>query len=616
MNVSEYIAHYLAQKGCEKVFMLTGGGAMFLNDALSFNEKIQPVFCHHEQACSMAAEGYARIASKPGVLNVTTGPGGINALNGVFGAFTDSVPMLILSGQVKKATHLRSSPVEGLRQLGDQEVDIISMATPVCKHAESLFDPLTVPARLAHAWALCQSGRPGPVWLDIPIDVQSAPLPNDLVTQGLSGAFDSLAQETNSEWISGEALELQAKDIATQIAKAKRPLMLWGTGVRVSNTQDILLQVGEALQCPIATAWTHDTLASDHPLHAGRPGTIGTRVGNFTLQSADLLVVLGSRLNIRQTSYNFESFAKNAKVIHIDIDPAEFRKNTVKIDQTLCADLNLVAPALLKASQAYKAKHSNELHASWLQWIQDRKSQYPDTPPSALMNNGTREAYINPYAFVSYLAKQLPSNSILATGNASACIMPFQSAHLKKGMRLFSNSGSASMGYDIPAAIGASVAAPDSNVICLAGDGSAQMNIQELETIVRLNLNVKVVILDNEGYLSIKSSQNNFFKRQTGSGPDSGVKFPDYVKVALAYDLPAVKIDALGWQEKLRSALQTPGPLLIHAKLDPDQGFEPRMSSRRLEDGSIVSPELEDMHPFLDPEELKRAMDVSSTESQ
>ena len=611
MNVSQYIAQYLALKGAGHVFTLTGGGAMFLNDALGFHEGLRAVYCHHEQACAMAAEGYARIKGSPGVVNVTTGPGGVNALNGVFGAFTDSIPMLVLSGQVKRATHLRSNPKPGLRQLGDQEVDIVAMAAPVCKWAHSLLDPLEAPAALAKAWALCQSGRPGPVWLDIPIDVQSSELPEELCRQGLEGAFDEIEPETNPSWLRDQALALATESVAEQIAKAKRPLMLWGTGVSLAGQAGALLQAAQTLDCPIATAWTHDTLESAHRLHAGRPGTIGTRAGNFALQACDLLVVLGSRLNVRQTSYNFPSFAKNAKIIHVDIDPAELSKGSVRVDEPICADLKTFAPRLAQAAATSKALGLVPKGA-WLAWIASRKAAYPDTPPAAREHGGTRNEFINPYAFVEALADALPDRAAMAVGNASACIVPFQAAKLRAGMRLFSNSGSASMGYDIPAAIGAAIADPTRMVACLAGDGSAQLNIQELETIARLRLNLKVVILDNQGYLSIKSSQSNFFGRLAGCGPDSGVGFPDYVKVAQAYGLPAVSIDADDWRAKLEQALAQPGPLLIHAKLDPSQGFEPRMSSRRLPDGQIVSPELEDMHPFLPPEELQAAMDVSS----
>jgi acetolactate synthase-1/2/3 large subunit len=503
---------------------------------------------------------------------------------------------------------LRSTPVAGLRQLGDQEGDILAMAAPVCKWTHSLLDPLDAPAIIAKAWMLCQQGRPGPVWIDIPIDLQSSHLPDLLAERGLAGAFDSLSSE-QSPWASGHELAKAADDIARQIAHATRPLMLWGSGVGISGCSDALRDFAEAMDCPVCTAWTHDTLESAHRLHAGRPGTIGTRAGNLSLQSADLVVVLGSRLNVRQTSYNFPSFAKNARIIHVDIDPAEFKKPGVRIDQTLCADLRTLATELVLA--AARMTPSAPSKKNWIAWIADRKQHFPNVPPSVARGQMGRDNFINPYAFVDRLVRELPHDAIIATGNASACILPFQCAEISRGQRLFSNSGCASMGYDIPAAIGAAVAAPRRTVICLAGDGSAQLNIQELETIARLRLPIKIVILDNQGYLSIRSSQSNFFGRLAGCSPESGVGFPDYVLLAQAYGLRGFLLDlSMDWQSALRDEISKPGPCLIRALLDPQQGFEPRMSSRRLPDGSIVSPELEDMHPFLEREELALAMNL------
>lgn len=597
MRVSEFIAQYLADQGADTVFTLTGGGAMFLNDAIAFEGRLRPVYCHHEQACAMAAEGYARVSGSPGIINVTTGPGGVNALNGVYGAYTDSIPMIILSGQVKRATHLLATPVPGLRQLGDQEVDIAAMARPVCKEVISLLDPQEAPAAIARAWALCQSGRPGPVWIDIPIDVQSAdigepaaPAPLALAQPGLDDA---------------QTLANAASDIARQLLSARRPLILMGTGARLSGEHQAIVAFAERHGIPVATAWTHDTIESSHPLFAGRPGTIGTRSGNFALQACDLLLVLGSRLNIRQTSYNFASFAKNAKIIQVDIDRAETQKPIVAPHQALIADLRDFVPALAQAASL--APIAQEPSA-WARWIQERKARYPlvGTHQRAVQDDGR----INPYYFVEELFKLAREGDIVATGNASACIIPFQIAPILKGMRLFSNSGSASMGYDIPAAIGAAIAAPGQRVICIAGDGSAQLNIQELQTIAHYGLNIKIVILANDGYLSIRSSQANFFKRQTGESAASGVSFPDFCKVAAAYGLPSADIAGEDFHSALAQALAADGPMLINARLDGTQGFEPRMSSRQMPDGSIVSPSLEDMHPFLPADELASAMDI------
>jgi len=613
MRVSEYIAQFLAEKNAERVFMLTGGGAMFLNDALTHQEGLQPVYCHHEQACAMAAEGFARVKNGPGVINVTTGPGSINALNGVFGAFTDSIPLLILSGQVKRETHLVCTPVAGLRQLGDQEVDIVSMSKPITKESMTLKDPLQVRAVIERAWALCQHGRPGPVWIDIPIDVQSSQVDAETLV-AWDGALPDIAHLAT-----GVALNDKAAHLLGLIARSTRPLFLLGTGARLSGQHEAIVKTAERLGIPMATAWAHDTVPSDHPLFAGRPGTIGTRQGNFAIQAADLVIVFGSRLNIRQTGYNFDSFAKNAHLVQIEIDEAETRKPTYRPSEALIADLRDFAPLLLKKAQ--ESSIPPVIFSQWREWIAQKREQFPALDARERPWNGR----INPYVFIKELFKLARPGDVVATGNASACIIPFQIAPIVKGARLFSNSGSASMGYDIPAAVGSAFALHhlDANkggqqtgrVWALAGDGSAQMNIQELQTIRHYNLPLKVIILNNEGYLSIRSSQANFFKRLAGEGPTSGVTSPNFSKIAAAYGLPSVRIEQENFAEELKAAIEAPGPGLIEVMLDPNQGFEPRVSSRQLPDGKILSPQLEDMHPFLSADELAEAMNFPDQKS-
>ena len=593
--VATYLAQRLAANGHRHAFLVTGGGAMFLNDALCHQAEMAPVFFHHEQAAAMAAEAYARIANHPPVLNVTTGPGGINAMNGVFGAWTDSVPMIVISGQVKRATCLATTPVPGLRQLGDQESETISMVRGITKYAAVVDRAEDIAWHLDQALHLAMSGRPGPVWLDIPIDVQSA-LINPATLRRFAPATDPLAIPPRAAII----------EIAQRLRAARRPVILAGSGVRCARAVAEFETLIRRLGIPVATAWAHDLIASDDPLFCGRPGTIGTRAGNFAIQNADLILILGSRLNIRQVSYNWQAFAPHAFKIQVDIDPAEFAKPTVRPDMVVAADLKPFLEALSARLETWSAPAA---HAEWLAWCRQRVARYPSVQP------WQREVKdkINPYHFVEELFDRLDTDDIVACGNATATIVPFQAGHIKTGMRMFANSGSASMGYDLPAAIGAWFGAVAERgtlhrVICLAGDGSIMMNLQGLQTIAHHGLPIKIFVLNNSGYLSIKTSQTNFFGRLAGSGPGSGVSFPDFVAVATAFGIPARRLASADFPDRLAEVLDMDGPCLCDVILDETQGFEPRMNSRKLDDGSIVTPPLEDMFPFLDREELAANM--------
>lgn len=595
VTVARYIANRLAECGIRHAFMVTGGGTMFLNDALCHQPGLTPVFFHHEQAAAMAAEAYARIASMPPVLNVTTGPGGINAMNGVHGAWTDSIPMLVLSGQVKRATCLATTPVPGLRQLGDQEGEPVRMAQAITKYAAVVERAEDIAWHLDQALHLALSGRPGPVWLDVPIDVQSAPV-DPLSLWRWTPAPESVP----------DGWKDHVATVVRRLRDARRPVILAGSGVRCAGATAGFEALIRRLGIPVTTAWAHDLVASDDPLFCGRPGTIGTRAGNFTVQNADLLLVLGSRLNIRQVSYNWPAFAPRAFKIQVDIDPAELAKPTVRPDLAVEADLKTFLDALNRELVTWQPCVA---HAEWLAWCRERVARYPGVLPRQREFNGR----INPYHFVEQLFDRIAATDIVACGNATATIVPFQVGAIRRGMRMFANSGSASMGYDLPAAIGACFGAAAEHdvpqrVICLAGDGSIMMNLQELQTIAHHRLPIKVFVLNNRGYLSIRSSQINFFGRLAGEGPDSGVSFPDFVAVANAFGIPAHRLDGADFPQRLDSLLAAPGPMLCDVILDGTQGFEPRMSSRRLEDGSIVTPPLEDMFPFLDRDELAANM--------
>lgn len=603
IRLADYIAQTLVRRGVRHLFMVTGGGAMHLNDAIGRCSGLRYVCCHHEQACAMAAEGYARITNTVGVVSVTSGPGGINALNGVFGAWTDSIPMLVISGQMKRETLLSTHGLTGrLRQLGDQEADVIAMVHGITKYAQLITDPQEIGYHLDRALFLAENGRPGPCWLDVPVDVQAAMIDPDTMRR-YDPAEDVIAGDL-------EELKSQAAEVARRIREAKRPVILAGTGVRLSRATGSFLELVERLQIPVTTAWTHDLIPSDHPLFCGRQGTIGTRAGNFTVQNADLVLILGSRMAIRQISYNWGSFARHAFTVQVDIDPAELEKPTFRAQLPICADAKTFIDLLLAELSGTGGK--NAAHTEWLGWCRERLSRYSSVlPKHRTASPGT----LNQYHFVELLFAAAQPGDIFACGDATACITPFQAGHLKPGQRLFSNSGSASMGYDLPAAIGAAFAAPaGSRVICLGGDGSLQMNIQELATVAHHQLPIKLFVLNNGGYLSIRTTQNSFFKLLVGEGPQSGVTFPDFAKVAAAYGLPARLIDPARAAADIQEVLDAPGPQVAVVELDREQSFEPKLSSKRLPDGRMVTAPLEDMAPFLERDEFAVNMIVPLAE--
>lgn len=595
MQVAKYIAQTLANFGVRHVFMLTGGGAMFLNDAIGNQPGIQVIFNHHEQACAMAAEGYARVTGKPGVINVTTGPGGINALNGVFGAWTDSIPMLVISGQVKRETLMATYNIPGLRQIGDQEADIISMVKNITKYAILIDDPATIRYHLEKAWHIAHSGRPGPVWLDIPIDVQSS----------------QIEPETLTTYIPDQPLPVDeshlpelCNEVLANLVAAERPAILAGKGIRLGNAMAVFEQVIHALKIPVVPSWTSiDLLGSDDPLFCGRAGDLATRAGNFIVQNADVLLILGSRLGLRQVSYNWKSFARFAYKIQVDVDATEFKKPTSHADMAIHSDVKPFLVELLR--QITETQHRAEKHRDWLDWCKERIQRYPAVLPHHRVDMNGR---INPYYFIENLFALLRPDDVVVCGDGTANVVTFQAAQIQKGQLVFANSGDASMGYDLPAAVGASVAREGKRVICLAGDGSLQLNIQELQTIAHNKLPIKLFVLNNRGYLSIRLSQNNMFKRLTGEGPQSGVSFPDIVKIANAYGIPANRMGFDGLKEGILSVLEEQGPMVCDVLLDPDQSFEPRIASKQLPDGRIVSSDLEDMFPFLDEKELSENM--------
>lgn len=594
IRVADYIAQKLVQHGIRHVFMVTGGGAMHLNDAFGRRKELEIVCCHHEQTCAMAAEAYFRTTNRLAAVNVTTGPGGTNAITGVYGAYVDSMAMIVVSGQVKWETLVRSTNLP-LRQLGDQEADIIKMVESVCKYAVLVKDAKTIRYHVERALHLAIHGRPGPVWLDVPINVQGSLIEPDTLP-AYDPAEDAITFETPD-------IDAAVHTTVGRLLAAKRPVIYAGTGIRLSGQYDRFLTIAGRLGIPVVTAWnSNDLLPDQHPVYAGRPGSLGNRAGNFTVQNADVLLVLGCRLNIRLVSYNWENFAPRAHKIIVDVDAAELKKPTVKADSPIHADLADFLPRFDAATTDWRPQPE---HTAWLGWCQERVHRYPVVLPEYWAD----EQNVNPYCFMDRLFRQLKEGEMVVCADGTACVTAFQAAVVRAGQRLFHNSGCAPMGYDLPAAIGVGVAHPElERVICLAGDGSVMMNLQELQTIIGLKLPVKLFVLNNRGYHSIRQTQRNFFADNiVGCGTDSGLSFPDFARLATAFGLPYYRVERHAEIERTVAAtLAAPSAALCEIILDLRQPFAPKLSSRKLDDGRMITAPLEDMAPFLSREEMAR----------
>lgn len=588
IKVSDYIANFMVEKGVKHAFTVTGGGAMHLNDSFGHKEGLKCIYNHHEQACAIAAEGYARLTGNVALVCVTTGPGGTNAITGVVGGWQDSIPMFVVSGQVKRETTTWSTEVP-LRQLGDQEFQIIDSVKNMTKYAVMVTDPETIAYHLEKAWFLCNDGRKGPVWIDVPIDVQAAKIDTDNLAH-----FDVTSQ-------SPEYDEKITEEVIKKIKEAKRPVILAGTGVRLAGADKELLNAIDILKIPVVTAWNaHDLFEDNNDYYCGRPGSVGTRGGNFVVQNSDLLIVIGCRMNIRMISYNYKMFAKNAYKIVIDIDEAELNKPTVNVDMPVHADLKDFLKSVIDKNKNDKINVGE--HDEWLKWCKNVNSKYPAALPAYF---GAEK--LNPYVFVDEFSKLLDQDDAVICGNGGACVISFQAFHIKQGQRLFTNSGCAAMGYGFPAALGACVAREGNRTICIDGDGSFMMNMQELQTVRYNNLNLKIFLLNNNGYHSIRQTQTNLFNPPlVGVCDGNGISFPEFEKIAYAFNIPYVRVESESDISKIKAeVLDCDGPVFCEVIVDEKQNFEPKLSSRVLPDGTIVSPEIDDMFPFLDRDEYE-----------
>jgi acetolactate synthase I/II/III large subunit len=597
MRVADYIAQFIAEheQTAKTIFMVSGGGNMHLIDALGKNERLKYVCNHHEQACAMAAEGYARISNKIGIAYVTTGPGGTNAITGVMGAWVDSIPMMIISGQVKFETTIASQPELNLRQLGDQEINIVDIVRPITKYAVMITDKNKVRYHLEKAVYEAKHGRPGPVWLDIPLDIQGAQVePEEL---------DGFNAPSEPQY------DLKIDQVMAALKKAKRPVIIAGNGIRLAGAQKKFIHFVEKVKIPVLTSISGiDIINSDHALFYGRPGILGERAANFILQNADLLLIIGARMNLRIVSYNWECLAKEAFKIMVDIDDNELNKKTLDIDLKIQSDAYVFIDKICDAVSEFI-----KVDEDWLIYCDKVKSKYP-----VFTEKYNCADYVNSYYFAKNLSDCVSENDVVVTGNGTAYTSTYQVFNVKKNCRIFANVGCASMGYDLPAAIGACFASGN-KVLCVTGDGSIQMNIQELQTIIHHRLPIAIFVFNNSGYLSIRTTQAGFFnKNYVGEGMGSGVSIPDMVKIATAYGLKTCRLrNNAELKEHLKSvieAVDSDGPVLCELMMDPFEMLGPKVSSYKKDDGSIVSKPLEDLYPFLDREEFLSNMLIKIVE--
>lgn len=593
IKVSDFIFQYLVEKhNIHHCFLVTGGGAMHLNDSIGHTPGLTYICNHHEQASAIAAEGYYRTCGQLCVTNVTTGPGGTNAVTGVLGQWLDSIPGLYISGQIKTSTMKGTYPDLKLRQLGDQEADIISIIKPITKYAVTVTNAYDIKYELDKAIAIALEGRPGPVWLDIPLDIQGA-----MVDETKLREFD--ACELVDE-VKHDLVDQQIDELIERIRQAESPVIYVGNGVRLAKRVDKFVKLAEKLQIPVVTAISgSDVIWYDHPLCYGKPGICGDRIGNIMVQNSDLLIILGTRLSIRQVGYAYDLLAPRAYKVMVDVDRAEMEKPTLCINMPIHANLSEFIDKLFDRTAGVNLPDFKE----WQAWGRKIENKLP----SLFEDNPSVQGYVSSYVFADELFKQLQAGDVVVTGNGTAYTSTYQAMKVKEGVRVFANQGCAAMGYDLPAGIGAVVSNQTGKTVLITGDGSIQMNIQELQTLITYHFPLKIFVLENEGYLAIKTTQKSFFGGHfTGSNPGSGVICPDLKKIAEAYGIPFIRVNEEGTVLKnaIQETLNMDGPAICEIIMHPEQTLFPKSASFMDENGKMTSAPLDRMAPFM-PEELQ-----------
>jgi len=590
IRVADYIAKFIYDYGVKDVFMLSGGGIMHLTDGLACNKNLNVVCLHHEQAVSMALESYSRTTENFGVGYFTVGPGSTNALTGLAGAWLDSVPCLFISGQANRKQTTYKARIPGLRQFGVQELNILPIIESIIKYSAFVDKPEDIKYHLQKAIYFSKEGRPGPVWLDIPLDVQGASInPKSL-------------KEFKSEKKIKKISRKHLLKVVHYLKFSSRPVILAGQGVRISGAIENLLNFANRYKIPVITTFLGiDIIDSNHPQYVGRIGIKGDRAGNLAMQNADLLIAIGSSLPVAETGYNYNQFAREAKKVVVDIDTSSHKKNTIKIDLLIRGDAKEFIKEIFHLANTEKISFDNK----WLKTCISWRKKYPVCLPEYKKLKGK----INIYYFIDKLSQKLNTHDVVITDAGSAFYAGSQGIKIKQGMRYITSGGFATMGYSLPASIGVSVALNKQRVMCITGDGSFQQNIQELQSVVHYKLPLKIFILNNEGYLSIRFTQKKYFKHFIGEGSTSGVSCPDSKKIARAYGIKFVRVNNNSkLDEVLDEVLNYDGPVICEIICPREQLIIPTIASEKKADGSMVSKPLEDMFPFLDREEFKNNM--------
>lgn len=599
IKLSDYVVRFLYDAGVRRIFMLTGGGCMHLVDSVGRQPGLDYVCCLHEQAVAFATQAHAEYTSSLSAALVTTGPGGTNAITGLAAAWLDSSPCIFISGQVKRADLLTT---RGVRSMGPQEVDIVSVVTPLTKYAKTLLEPNDVRYELERAIHLSLTGRRGPVWLDIPLDVQAQMIDEN----SLRGFTPPPRQPPPS-------LDSQVSAAVDLLRQAKRPVLFIGNGARTAHTQGLVKKAADLLKIPVLLTWkSMDMFPEDYPWFAGRPGSVASRASNFTQQNADCIIVVGARLDMPQTAFSHKNFARAAKKVIVDVDPLEMAKFEMPIDVPIIADAADFLSALIDQAAAVALPDSSD----WVAKTKDWAGKYPVILPEYWEQN---PGFVDLYALVDVLSDLCTSEDVLAPGSSGACSDVFlQCFRMKEGQRVVNSPSLGAMGTGLPGSIGTCLASGGRRTICVNGDGGFQLNIQDLETVRRLSLPIKYFVLCNGTYASIMATQRNYFEgRMVGSDPSSHLTLPDIRRVAEAYGIPSREIlDHTNLRESVQAVLDAPGPVVCAVHVSSSQIVAPRATSSARPDGTIVSLPMEDMAPRLPRDEFRANMLWDETEIQ